>query len=159
MSFLSRLGGGIHTKNPEASKDYREIGLKTNNSNYGWYTCVHCGRKFRKGSIDIDHIIPQSKGGTNRPENLQCLCIHCNRSKGNRTMQTSEDLRKRRDSYKQYKRSVVLKPILEQKRKNVNQLVRKVSDEDLNSLLREARNKNDKDLIKHISKEIKRREK
>lgn len=155
MFFLSKAGR--EDNKSEASKNYREVGLKTNNPNYGWYTCVHCGKKFRKDSIDIDHIIPQSKGGTNKPENLQCLCIHCNRSKGNDTTRTAEDLKKRHSSYEQYKRSVILKPILDEKRKEINHLVKKISDEDLNSLLREAQVKNDKELFNHVSKEIKRR--
>lgn len=60
---------------------YRDNYFNNNSSNYGWYTCVRCGRKFRKGDIDIDHIIPQSKGGSNSEWNLQCMCKHCNRSK------------------------------------------------------------------------------
>ena len=157
MFFHGAIGQGSNKS--EASKNYRKTGLETNNSNYGWYTCVHCGNKFRKGSIDIDHIIPQSKGGTNRPENLQCLCVHCNRSKGNDITRTKEDLKKRRGSYAQYKRSVVLKPLLDEKRKEVNQLVKELSEEDLNSLLQEAQNKNDKDLFNLVSREIKRRRK
>ena len=62
-------------------KRSRQIGLDTNISNYGWYTCAHCGRKLRKGDVDIDHILPRSKGGIDNPRNLQCLCVHCNRSK------------------------------------------------------------------------------
>ncbi len=60
---------------------YREKYFDRNPGNYGWYTCVHCGRKFRKGDMDIDHIIPQSRGGSDHEWNLQCLCVHCNRSK------------------------------------------------------------------------------
>ena len=41
-------------------KRSRQIGLDTNISNYGWYTCAHCGRKLRKGDVDIDHILPRS---------------------------------------------------------------------------------------------------
>ena len=33
-----------------------------------------------------DHILPQSRGGTDHIENLQLLCSHCNRSKGSKTM-------------------------------------------------------------------------
>lgn len=54
-----------------------------NKSNHGWYTCVRCGRKLRKGDADIDHILPQSCGGEDNVDNLQCMCRHCNRSKGN----------------------------------------------------------------------------
>ena len=60
---------------------YREEYFKKNPSDHGWYTCVRCGRKFRKGDMDIDHIIPQNRGGGSGEFNLQCLCKHCNRSK------------------------------------------------------------------------------
>ena len=60
---------------------YREDWFKDNKSNYGWYTCVKCGKKLRKGDVDIDHIIPQNRGGGSNRNNLQCLCKHCNRSK------------------------------------------------------------------------------
>lgn len=60
---------------------YRDKWFEENDSNYGWYKCVRCGRSFRKGDIDIDHIIPQSYGGPDSSFNLQCMCKHCNRSK------------------------------------------------------------------------------
>lgn len=68
-----------------------------NKSNYGWYTCVRCGKKLRKGDVDIDHILPQSMGGGHSADNLQCMCRHCNRSKGN----------KMDDSYNDYKHNSV----------------------------------------------------
>ena len=34
--------------------------------------------------LQIDHILPWSRGGTNDPANLQILCGPCNRSKGAR---------------------------------------------------------------------------
>ena len=55
------IGMFFFGKKKEEDKNYRKVGLETNYSNYGWYTCVHCGRKFRKGDIDIDHILPQSR--------------------------------------------------------------------------------------------------
>ncbi|HIY06399.1 MAG TPA: HNH endonuclease, partial [Candidatus Evtepia faecigallinarum] len=44
--------------------NYRDTYFSKNSGNYGWYRCVHCGRSFRKGDVDIDHIIPQSRGGS-----------------------------------------------------------------------------------------------
>lgn len=71
---------------------YRDTYFKNNPSDHGWYTCISCGRKFRKGDIDIDHIIPQHWGGTDDLDNLQCMCKHCNRSKKDSTRYTDEDL-------------------------------------------------------------------
>ena len=60
---------------------YRNKWFDNNKSNHGWYTCVRCGKSFRRGDIDIDHIIPQKYGGSDNLNNLQCMCKHCNRSK------------------------------------------------------------------------------
>ena len=32
--------------------------------------------------LEVDHILPVSKGGLSEPENLQTLCWRCNRTKG-----------------------------------------------------------------------------
>lgn len=49
------------------------------------YTCRHCGNSTNNEPnllLEIDHIIPLSKGGLSTEENLQTLCWRCNRSKG-----------------------------------------------------------------------------
>jgi site-specific DNA-methyltransferase (adenine-specific) len=48
--------------------------------------CAGCGEHFRPRHLEVDHIIAQSKGGTDHAENLQLLCGHCNRVKGDRGM-------------------------------------------------------------------------
>lgn len=50
------------------------------------YTCQICGATVKDGAkLEIDHIIPYSKGGSNDESNLQVLCQQCNREKHNRT--------------------------------------------------------------------------
>lgn len=49
------------------------------------YTCQHCGKYMPDGvGLQIDHIVPISKGGKSIPENLQVLCSKCNGSKSNK---------------------------------------------------------------------------
>ena len=46
--------------------------------------CELCGISSKEKSLDIDHIIPRTKGGTNDISNLQALCYTCNRQKNNK---------------------------------------------------------------------------
>ena len=48
--------------------------------------CAGCNTHFPFRVMDVDHMLPRSKGGTDHPDNLQLLCSGCNRSKGNSTM-------------------------------------------------------------------------
>jgi hypothetical protein len=50
--------------------------------------CAQCGCDLTsviaiKNKINIDHIVPISRGGTNDPTNLQILCSTCNNTKSN----------------------------------------------------------------------------
>ena len=46
--------------------------------------CAGCRVAFPFRNMTIDHIVPQSKGGTDHIDNLQLLCGACNSLKGNR---------------------------------------------------------------------------
>ena len=48
--------------------------------------CKGCHSHFEYRHFDIDHIVPKSKGGGDNKENLQLLCSHCNRIKGDNDM-------------------------------------------------------------------------
>lgn len=61
---------------------YRDDFFKNNKSNHGWYDCAYCGTKLRKSDVDVDHITPKARGGSNSLSNLTASCSHCNRSKG-----------------------------------------------------------------------------
>ena len=46
--------------------------------------CAGCRVMFPFRNFTVDHIIPQSRGGTDHLENLQLLCGACNSLKGDR---------------------------------------------------------------------------
>ncbi len=49
------------------------------------YACLNCGVSVAAEPhllLEVDHILPVSRGGLSVPENLQTLCWKCNRSKG-----------------------------------------------------------------------------
>lgn len=48
------------------------------------FTCLFCGADLHNvepRGITLDHVTPQSKGGTNQPSNLATACNRCNCSK------------------------------------------------------------------------------
>ncbi len=49
------------------------------------HRCVYCSRKNAR--LELDHIVPESTGGTGRPDNLAASCRDCNASKGNRPLE------------------------------------------------------------------------
>ena len=53
------------------------------------WTCQMCGNSVFKEPnllLEVDHIIPLSKGGKTEPNNLQTLCWRCNRAKSDKIM-------------------------------------------------------------------------
>lgn len=63
---------------------YREVILTRKNIlRRDSHKCVYCGKS--DSSLTIDHIIPRSKGGEDRWENLISACPKCNSKKGDRT--------------------------------------------------------------------------
>lgn len=47
------------------------------------YACVYCGDM--DVPLEIEHIVPKSRGGTNRVDNLTIACVDCNQEKGSQT--------------------------------------------------------------------------
>jgi 5-methylcytosine-specific restriction endonuclease McrA len=50
-----------------------------------FYTCQYCNQQFGKASLTIDHVVPRSRGGETRWDNVVTACGPCNRRKGDRT--------------------------------------------------------------------------
>jgi hypothetical protein len=46
------------------------------------FTCQYCGKTPPDVMLNVDHIVPVSKGGTDDPENLRTSCFECNSGKG-----------------------------------------------------------------------------
>ena len=55
-------------------------------------TCVYCGYRRIATSMEIDHMNPVVRGGSNDTSNLQVICRPCNLRKG---IQTDEEFRAR----------------------------------------------------------------
>lgn len=50
------------------------------------FQCVYCGNRPPNILLEIDHIIPYSKGGKDVIENLVTSCFDCNRGKSNKEL-------------------------------------------------------------------------
>jgi 5-methylcytosine-specific restriction endonuclease McrA len=53
------------------------------------FTCQYCGRKPPEVTLEVDHIFPVDKGGTNDPSNLITSCYDCNRGKSDTLLDSS----------------------------------------------------------------------
>jgi ATP adenylyltransferase len=46
--------------------------------------CEACGVAAEERALEVDHIVPRNKGGSDDPSNLQALCYKCNAQKRDR---------------------------------------------------------------------------
>ena len=60
------------------------------------FRCELCGVSADIKALEVDHIIPRNKGGTDEISNLQALCYSCNAMKRDKD---STDFRRVRESY------------------------------------------------------------
>ncbi len=49
------------------------------------HACAYCGAV--EVPLNLDHIVPRARGGSNRVSNLACACISCNEEKGARPVE------------------------------------------------------------------------
>lgn len=51
------------------------------------FRCRYCGASADEGArLELDHVVPISKGGTNDMANLRTACFNCNRGKGSESL-------------------------------------------------------------------------
>ena len=53
--------------------------------------CYICKEHFEKRQLELDHIVPKSKGGQDFIDNRALICGNCNRIKGNRPIEYARD--------------------------------------------------------------------
>lgn len=53
------------------------------------YLCAYCAKQFRFDQLDMEHIVPSSKGGADSWMNLVTACKACNNRKADRTPEVS----------------------------------------------------------------------
>lgn len=61
--------------------------------------CAGCEVEMEIRHLEIDHIVPRSKGGGDYQGNYQLLCGNCNRTKGNRPMEFLRQLIAKRQKH------------------------------------------------------------
>lgn len=49
------------------------------------HKCCYCGKRFRTEDLNLDHVLPRSKGGATDWLNIVLSCIPCNSKKDNNT--------------------------------------------------------------------------
>jgi len=65
-----------HSPNNEVKFTRRNI-----YEHYG-YHCCYCGKRFSSNELNLDHIVPRSRGGKTDWTNVVTACMSCNLKKG-----------------------------------------------------------------------------
>ncbi|MFQ6071953.1 MAG: RNA-guided endonuclease IscB [Methanosarcinales archaeon] len=75
---------------------------------YG-HKCVYCKGKSGDKILEIEHVIPKSRGGTDRVSNLVIACKTCNMQKGNNTAEEFgfKNIQKQAEKHKSFKYSAL----------------------------------------------------
>jgi ATP adenylyltransferase len=93
--YLEKRGQKIWEHRKQSS-EYISGTLKYEVLKAAGFHCELCGISADIKALEVDHIIPRSKGGTDDLFNLQALCYSCNAMKRDRD---DTDFRKIRESY------------------------------------------------------------
>jgi len=83
------------------------------------FTCQYCSAKPPKVPLEIDHLLPVCKKGTNHIDNLITACFDCNRGKGGNELtsvpktviEKSEGKKIALQQYKEYQKILALEKV------------------------------------------------
>lgn len=65
------------------------------------FTCQYCGNQAPDVVLNVDHIEPVSKGGTNKLTNLVTSCFDCNSGKSDRELNDDSVIKKQMNQLKE----------------------------------------------------------
>lgn len=78
--YIESRGGKIWAHRSKSS-GYVPGSLRYNLLKKAKFRCELCGTPADQKALEVDHIIPRNKGGSDDASNLQILCYSCNASK------------------------------------------------------------------------------
>jgi len=55
------------------------------------FKCIYCGRKAPEVELELEHIIPKAKGGTDDIKNLAVACRECNLGKSDKLIKRDDE--------------------------------------------------------------------
>lgn len=86
------------------------------------FKCQYCGNTPPSIILEVDHIIPVSKKGTNDIDNLTTSCFDCNRGKSNRELNTLPQTTEEKTKHIEEKEAQYLayKKLLQKVKKRLN---------------------------------------
>jgi len=71
-------------KNEKEARDPIPPKLRTDVFRRDKYVCQYCGISGPNAELEVHHVIPVSRGGTDDINNLKTACFKCNRGMGDR---------------------------------------------------------------------------
>ena len=89
------------------------------------FHCELCGVSADKKALEVDHIVPRSKGGSDDISNLQSLCYSCNSMKRDRD---DTDFRAVRESYSYSEKDCLFCEMDEKRKITSNELAYVIKD-------------------------------
>jgi hypothetical protein len=93
-------GGSLVLPDIIVCSEYRGMGFKVNSRHKPSFSrrnlflrdrciCQFCGKKFIPDDMNMDHVIPKSKGGQTTWQNIVLACVPCNSRKKNLSLKES----------------------------------------------------------------------